>query len=99
MRILLLLSLLLTIIIGSAWSQTAAAVYVVTVKNDVYAFAHNPVMGDEKPVFVAGPEEWLIVLDKRGDKLKVDDMNGHIGWIDKSVVEPNISRLCMTSGG
>lgn len=92
MRILLLLSLLLTIIVGSAWSQSIA--YVMTTKDNVRVFAHNPVLSGEKPIFVADSEEWLMVVEKRADKLKVTDMKANVGWIDYAAVKPNISRLC-----
>lgn len=89
MRILFHGMAFLLVIFGSVLSASRADRYVVPIKNDVSAYAHNPMAADEKPVFIAKPGQWLMTLDSRGDMLNVTDMQGNTGWIDKSSVKPN----------
>ncbi len=61
--------------------------YVVPIQNNVPAFLNNPKISAEEPVFTVSENDWLLVMDAKGEMLKVSDLKGNIGWIDKASVK------------
>lgn len=98
MRILLYGLSVIVLSVASAWSVSRQDLYVIPVRNDVAVFANNPVNTGEKPAFLAGTDDWLMVLDTRGDLYKVSDMKGNIGWIGKTSVKQAASGETLTFG-
>jgi hypothetical protein len=61
--------------------------YVVPVKNDIPVYEHNPWTKGESPVFLAGTNDWLMEMGSRGMMIRVSDLKGNTGWIDRSSVK------------
>jgi hypothetical protein len=72
-----------------AFSITAlfAAEKIVSPKNDGAGVYKNEVRQVyEQPAFTVGTSDRLSVVDARGDRYKVKDGSGQVGWIDKNLV-------------
>ena len=82
--------------VTSGWTVSPSNKYVTPLKADIEAFAKNSVTSS---VFTVKTGEWLLVMETKGDRLKVKDSNGNIGWIDKSSVREATSREYMTFEG
>jgi|GEM_PF-4016700 len=88
MRSLFLIVATVLLCVVSALSASNESSYVVPIKNDVAIFAHNPMLNDEKPVFMAGTSDRLLVTEASGTMLKVADLKGNSGWVGKDLVRP-----------
>jgi hypothetical protein len=69
-----------------AGSETRAEQYAIPISNGTSVFVHNPRIVGEPPVFTAGSEDRLLILEKKDDKYKVTNRNHLVGWVDVSLV-------------
>jgi hypothetical protein len=99
MKIFLMTTALLCLIAVSAWSASGDARYVIPIKNNTPIYEHMSGVAEEKPVFTAGTSDWLMVLETNGDLLKVTDMKGNSGWINKPLVRQAATDKSMTFNG
>ena len=81
MRSCLIGSALLLFSVTSGWTVSPINKYVTPLKADIQVFARNSMTS---PVFTVKTGEWLLVMETKGDRLKVRDSKGNIGWIDKA---------------
>ena len=81
---------------AGVWSAARHDMYVTPSKADIKAFAKKAATAQEKPVFTAKTGEWLLVLETRGDRLKVRDSQGNTGWINKASVRERTPSESMT---
>jgi hypothetical protein len=40
----------------------------------------------EQPVFKVGPDDRLLILDSKGDRYRVQNVDGQTGWVEKKLV-------------
>jgi hypothetical protein len=81
---------------AGGWSASHTSNYVTPIKADIGVFAKSSMTSPEDPLFVAKTGQWLFVMETRGDRLRVRDMKGNIGWIDKAAVREVASAEYMT---
>lgn len=99
MRILLFSVAIMLLTVASAWSDSRQDRYVTPIKNGVGVFANNPMSAGEKPVYTADTGNWLMVMESKGDMLKVTDMHGKVGWIQKASVKLTTPNESMKFSG
>jgi hypothetical protein len=95
MRSLLLIVATVLLCVVSALSASNESSYVIPIKNDIAIFAHNPMITDEKPIFIAGTSDRLLVTEASGTMLKVADLKGNSGWVGKDLVRPLVPDKSM----
>jgi hypothetical protein len=78
------------------WSASHNGNYVTPIQGDIGVFAKNAATSVEKPVSLAKTGEWLLVMEVKGDRIKVRDMKGMIGWVQRAEVREVASAEYMT---
>jgi len=68
------------------WAADAAKKFVKPVQNNVGIYKEKTHDAAEQPLFTAGTQDRLVLVKSEGDYLRVENVDGVSGWVDKKLM-------------